>query len=165
MWSRGRRGSELFEIEVIAAETKVVADVGNDAARNIARMPGEGDEPVGPEGIRVDSLAPAHSVLSDLRFQRIPFAASQSGSSMPVAAGGAEQFAADCAQSPLQLAAVPGRIFAHGSGGEDEFVAEGRRDGAAGVHQRLKMRLGRLLETQRGFAPIPSMRVAAGQQT
>jgi hypothetical protein len=48
-----------------------------------------------------------------------------------VAARLADQFAADCPEPPLQLAAVIGRVLAHDSGGKDEFVAERRRDGTA----------------------------------
>ena len=74
-----------------------------DVAWHIAGMPGKGDEPVGSERIGV----------------------------VPVAARGAEQFAADFAEPPLQLAAVIGRVLAHDSGCKDEFVSERRRDGTA----------------------------------
>ena len=50
------------------------------------------------------------------------------------------------------------------SGGEDEFVAEGFGDGASGFQQRFKMRFGGLLKTQRGLAPVASVRMTAGQQ-
>jgi hypothetical protein len=76
----------------------------------------------------------------------------------------AKEFAADLTETTVKLTAVPSGIFAHGSGGEDEFVAEGRRDGTAGFEQCLQMRLGGLLESRGGFAPVMSMRVAAGQQ-
>jgi hypothetical protein len=66
-------------------------------------MPGKGDEPVGSERIRV----------------------------VPVAARRAEQFADDFPEPPLQLATVVGRVPAPDSGGEDEFIAERRRDGTA----------------------------------
>src|SRR5262245_46634909 len=95
------RASEFSEVKRVSRDAEVVNDVRNDAARHIARLPREGDEPVGPEGIRV----------------------------MPVAAGGAEQFAADFPKPSFQLAAVVGRVFAHRSGGQNEFVAEGRRNG------------------------------------
>ena len=54
--------------------------------------------------------------------------------------------------------------LAHNSGGEDEFVAEGGRDGPTGFEQRLQMRLGRLLKAQGGFAAVVSVRVATRQQ-
>ncbi len=42
--------------------------------------------------------------------------------------------------------------------------ASGGRDGTTGSEQRFEMELGSLLETQVGFAPVASVRVAAGQQ-
>ena len=83
---------------------------------------------------------------------------------MSVAPGGAEQFTANFAQAAFNLAAVPSGVFAHRSGGEDEFVAEGCRNGTAGVEQRFQMRLGGLLKTQGRFAPVAPVRVAAGEQ-
>jgi|GEM_PF-1587790 hypothetical protein len=83
---------------------------------------------------------------------------------MPVAPGGAEEFAANLTQTTVKLAAVPGGIFAHRSGGEDEFVAEGGRDGASGFEQSFQVRLGRLLESKGGLATVAPVRVAAGQQ-
>jgi len=84
---------------------------------------------------------------------------------MPVAPGGAEEFAANLTQTTVKLAAVPGGIFAHRSGGEDEFVAEGGRDGASGFEQSFQMRLGSLLESQGGFATVAPVCVAARQQS
>ena len=49
------------------------------------------------------------------------------------------------------------------SGGENEFVAEGFRDGASGFKQRFKVRLGGLLKAKGGFTPVASVRVATGQ--
>jgi hypothetical protein len=63
-----------------------------------------------------------------------------------------------------KLAAVPGGIFAHRSGGEDEFVAEGGRDEAPGFEQSFQMRLGSLLESKGGFATIAPVRVATGSR-
>ena len=83
---------------------------------------------------------------------------------MPVAPGGAEEFAANLTQTTVKLAAVPGGIFAHRSGGEDEFVAEGGRYGASGFEQSFQMRLGSLLESQGGFATVAPVCMAAGQQ-
>jgi len=134
--SRIRAGSELSEVEIVAADSEVFDDVCHDAARHIARMPGEGDEAIGTEGVRV----------------------------MPVAARCAEQLAAKLTEAALQLAAVPGRILAHRSGGENEFVAKGGRDGAARFQQGFEMRLGGLLKPEDRLAAILSVRVAAGQQ-
>lgn len=130
------RGSKFLEVEIVAAQAGVVADVGDDAAGQVARMSGEPDEPVGPKGIRV----------------------------MPVAARGAKEFAADFAGTPLQLAAIVGGIFAHGSGGENEPVAERGRDGAAGFQERFEVRLGGLLKAEHGFTAVAPVCVAAGQQ-
>jgi len=83
---------------------------------------------------------------------------------MPVAAGGAKEFAADLTEAALQLPAVVGRVFAHGSSSEDEFVAEGGGNGASGFEQGFEMGLGGLLKTERGFTPVATMRVAARQE-
>ena len=130
------RRSEFSEVEFVARDTEVGNDVGDDAAWHVARMPREGDEPVGAERVGV----------------------------VPMTPGGAEQFAADLAESPFQLAAIVGGIFSHGSGGEDELVAERGRNGASGFQQRFEMGLGSLLKTQRGFASVAAMSVTARQQ-
>ncbi len=83
---------------------------------------------------------------------------------MPVAPGGANEFAANLTQTTVKLAAVPGRVFAHRSGGENEFVAKGGRDGASGFEQGFQVRLGGLLESKGGLATVAPVRVAAGQQ-
>jgi hypothetical protein len=59
---------------------------------------------------------------------------------------------------------VVGRVFAHGSGGEDEFVAEGGGNGASGFEQGFEVGFGGLLKAEHGFTPVASMRVAAGKQ-
>ena len=51
------------------------------------------------------------------------------------------------------------------SGSEDEFVAEGFRNGTPGFEERFEMGFGGLLKTQGRFAPVASVRVTAGQQT
>ncbi len=130
------RGSELFEIEVVATDAEVFDDVGDDAAGNVARMPREGDDPVRAKGIGV----------------------------VAVTAGVAQMFATDFAEAALQLAAVPRGVFARESGGENELVTKGGRNGAAGVEQGLEMRFGRQLEAEDGLAAILSVRVAARQQ-
>ena len=83
---------------------------------------------------------------------------------MPVTAGRADEFTTDLAQAAVKLAAVPRGVFAHRSGGENKFVAEGRRDGASGFKQRFQMRLRGLLKTKHGFAPVTSVSMAAGQE-
>ena len=130
------RGLESLEVEVVAADAEVFDDVGDDAAGHVTGMPRKCDKPVGAKWIRV----------------------------MPVAPGGANEFATNLTQTALQLAAVPRGIFAHRSGGEDEFVAESGRDGAPGFEQSFQMRLGRLLESEGGLAPVAPVRVATGQQ-
>lgn len=110
----GSRGLEFSEIEFVAGDAEVFDDVGDDAARNITRMPCEGDQPLGLERIRV----------------------------VPMTAGGAEQFTTDFAESPFQLAAIVRGIFTHGSGGEDKLVAESGRDGAASFQQGFKVGFG-----------------------
>ena len=130
------RGSESLEVKVVAADAEVFDDVGDDAAGHVARMPRERDETVRAKWICV----------------------------MPVAPGGAKEFATNLTQTTVKLAAVPRGVFAHRSGGENKFVAEGRRDGASGFKQRLQMRLRGLLKTKRGFAPVAPMRMTAGQE-
>jgi hypothetical protein len=98
-------------------------------------MPSERDEAVGTERIRV----------------------------MPVASGGTQKFTTNLTQTALQLAAVPGGIFAHRSGGEYEFVAESGRDGTSGFEQGFQMRLGSLLKSKGGFATVAPVCVATGQ--
>jgi len=130
------RDSEFSEIELVARDAEVFNDVGNDAAWHVAGMPREGDEAVRPKRVGV----------------------------MAMAACRAKKFTTDFAESPFQLSAVPRGIFAHGSGGENELVAKGGRDGASGFEQRFQMNLGGLLKAERGFAAVASMRVAAGKQ-
>ena len=128
--------SEFSEVEVFAAEAEVFDNVGYNAARHIARMPGESDKTVGTEWIRV----------------------------MAVAARGAEQFAANFTQAALQLAAVPRRVFAHRSRSENELVAKGGWNGASGFQKSLQMDLGGLLEAKDGLAPVLPVSMTTGQQ-
>lgn len=128
--------SEFSEIELVAGDAEVFDDVRDDAAWYIARMPGEGNQTVGTKGIRV----------------------------MPVTAGGAFMHTTDLTQAAVKLPTVPRRVFAHRSGGENEFVAEGRWDGAARFEQCFQMRLGGLLKAEHGFTPITTVGVAAGQE-
>ena len=75
-----------------------------------------------------------------------------------------EAFATDFQELPVELPAVIGRVFAHESGREDEFVAKRRRNRATGFQQSLQVRLGGLLKAEQGFASVASVSVAAGQQ-
>ena len=104
---------------------------------------------VGPEGIGV---VPVAADALHLTLDPSPH---------PMRRGRARDFA----QAALQLAAVPRRVFAHRSGGEDELVAKGGRDGAARFQQGFKMQLGGLLKAENGLAAILSVRVAARQQS
>jgi hypothetical protein len=128
--------SEFTEVELVAGQGEIVTDVGDDAARDIARMPGESDEAVGPKRIRV----------------------------MAVAAGSPKEFAADFAQAAIELPAVVAGEPAHGSGNQNEFLAESGRDRASGFEQRFQMRLGGLLKAQGCFTAVASMGVAARQE-
>ena len=83
---------------------------------------------------------------------------------MPVTTRSAKEFAADLAEASLQLAAVVGGVFAHGSGGKDKLIAERGRNGAAGFQERLEVRLGGLLKAKHGFTAVAAVRVAAGKQ-
>ena len=79
-----RHGSGLsrlkfLEVKIVAADAEVFDDVGNDAARNIAWMPGEGDETVGAKWVGI----------------------------VAVTARSAEKFAADFTQAAFKLAAIP----------------------------------------------------------
>ena len=71
--------------------------------------------------------------------------------------------AAQLAPAALQLTAIPRREFAHNSGGKDELVAEGGRDGAAGFEEGFEVRLGGLLEPEDGFAAILAVGMTARQ--
>ena len=132
---RGRK-SEPPEIEFIPRDAEVFDDVRNDAARHIAGMPRKGDEAIRAKWIRV----------------------------MPVAAGVAKVFATDFVEATFQLAAVECGVFAHGSSGENELVAESGWNGASGFKQRFQMRFGGLLKTKGSFAPVAPLCVTTGQQ-
>lgn len=71
--------SILVEVKPVPCEAQVFDDVGDNAARHVARMRGKGDEPVGVERIGV----------------------------VPVTARRAEQFATQFFEPTLKLAAVP----------------------------------------------------------
>ena len=110
--------------------------IAGDAARHVARMPRKCDDAVRMEGIGV----------------------------VAVTAPATEVFATDFQESPVELPALIGRVFAHESGREDEFVAKRRRNRATGFQQSLQVRLGGLLKAEQGFASVASVSVAAGQQ-
>src|SRR5947199_8097177 len=95
-----QRDSEFPKIKFIAGDAEIFNDVGDDAARHVARMPRKRDDPIRMKGIGVVAVtAPATEVL-----------------------------ATDLPESPFKLPTVIGRVLAHESGREDEFVAERRRD-------------------------------------
>lgn len=135
---RGEGGSlsEFSEVELIPGNAEVFDNVGDDTSRHIAGMPRESDQAIRTKRIRV----------------------------MPVAAGGAKKFTTDFAEATFQLAAIPGGVFAHGSGGENEFVTEGHGNRAASFEQCFQMDFGGLLKAERGFTPVASVRMAARQQ-
>ena len=131
-----QRDSEFPKIKFIAGDAEIFNDVGDDAARHVARMPRKCDDAVRMEGIGVVAVtAPATEVL-----------------------------ATDLPESPFKLPTVIGRVLAHESGREDEFVAKRRRNRATGFQQSLQVRLGGLLKAEQGFASVASVSVAAGQQ-
>jgi hypothetical protein len=144
---RGRE-SEPAEIAFIPRDAEVFNDVRDDAARHIARMPSESDQAVGTKRIRVMPVAE-----DGLHLTLDP-------SPHPMRRGAA----ADLTQAAVKLSAVPRGVFAHGSGGENRFVAESRRNGASSFEQRFQMDLGGLLKTKHGFAPVASVGVTAGQE-
>ena len=70
----------------------------------------------------------------------------------------------DVPESSFELPTIVGRVFAHESGREDEFVAKPRRNRPAGFQQSFQMCLGGLLKAEQGFASVASVSVAAGQE-
>jgi hypothetical protein len=67
---------------------------------------------------------------------------------MPVTTRATEVLATDVPESSFKLPTVVGRVFAHESGRKNEFVAERRRDRAAGFQKSFQMRLGGLLKAE-----------------
>ena len=141
--------SEFSEIKFVAGNSEVFDDVCNNAPWHVARMPREGDDAVRAERIRIVAMA----------------------------AGIAKMFAANLAESTLQLPAVVRRVlacptqnpsrhaaFAHRSGCEDKSVAEGRRNRAPSLQQCFQMDFGGLLKAEKGFAPVASVSMTAGQE-
>src|SRR6266478_449552 len=104
--------------------------------RGTSRMPRKRDDPIRMKGIGV----------------------------VAVTARATEVLATDLPESPFKLPTVTGRVFAHESGREDEFVAERRRDRAAGFQESFQMRVGGLWKAEQGFAAVASVSVAAGQE-
>ena len=131
-----QRDSEFPKIELVAGDAKILDDIGDDASRHVARMPRKCDNAVRMEGIGV----------------------------VAVTARATEVLATDVSESSFELPTVIGRVLAHESGREDEFVAERRRDRATGFQESFQMRLGGLLKAEQGFASVASMSVAAGQE-
>jgi len=44
-------GSKFLEVKIVATDAEVFNNVGDDAARHVARMPRKSDEPVGTKRI------------------------------------------------------------------------------------------------------------------
>ena len=131
-----QRDSEFPKIEFVAGDAEIFDDVGDDAARYVAWMPRKRDDAIRMKGTGV----------------------------VAVTARATKVLATDLPESPFKLPTVIGRVFAHESGREDEFVAERRRNRAAGFQESFQMRLGGLLKAEQGFASVPSVSVAAGQE-
>jgi hypothetical protein len=83
---------------------------------------------------------------------------------VPVATRCTEEFTSNLPQPAFQLAAVVRRILAHGSGGQDEFVAKCRRNWTASFQQRFQMGFGGLLKAEQRFAPVAAVCMAARQE-
>ena len=131
-----QRDSEFPKIKFVASDTEIFNDVGDDAARHVARMPRKRDDAIRVAGIGV----------------------------VAVTARATEMLATDVPESSFKLPTVIGRVFTHESGREDEFVAERRRDRATGFQESFQMRLGGLLKAEQGFASVASVSMAAGQE-
>ncbi len=131
------RTLELPEIKLVAGNAEVFDDVGNDAARDVARMPQERDNSIGTKGIGI----------------------------MPVASGAAQMDAANLFETPFQLTAINRGIFSHRSGRNNEFVAEGGRDRAASFEQSFQMSLGGVLKMEDCLPAIASVGVTTGKQS
>jgi hypothetical protein len=129
-----QRDSEFPKIKFVAGDAEIFNDVSDDAARHVARMLRKRDDAIRMERIGV----------------------------VTVTARATEVFATNVPESSFKLPTVIGGGFAHESGREDEFVAERRRDRAAGFQQSLQVRLGGLLKAEQGFTSVPSVSVAAG---
>src|SRR5947207_982738 len=76
---------ESLEIKIVPRNTRVTNDIGDDPTRHIARMPGERDEFLRMERIRI----------------------------MAMAAGRALETTADLLQTALQIPKTERRIFSH----------------------------------------------------
>jgi hypothetical protein len=99
-----QRDSEFAKVKFVAAAAEIFNDVGDDPARHVARMPRKCDDAVRMEGIGV----------------------------VAVTASATEVIATDFPESSFKLPTIVGRVFAHESGREDEFVAKRWRNRAAG---------------------------------
>ena len=128
---------ELPEIKFVAGNAEVFDDVGNNTARDIARMPGECNNSIGAKGIGI----------------------------MPMASRVAQVDAANLLEAAFQLTTIDRGIFSHKSSRQHEFVAECGRNRTAGFEQSFQMGLGCLLKTENRLPAVASMGVTAGKQS
>jgi hypothetical protein len=128
--------SESAKVKFVSRDAEVFYDVGENPARDIARVPRKRDDSLRSKRVRI----------------------------MPMSASVAQMNAADFFQPPFQSAAVERGIFAHKSSCEHKLVAEGRRNGAARFKQSLEMSFGCFLKTQDCLPAITPVGMAAGEQ-
>ena len=83
-----QRDSEFPKIQFVASDAEIFNDVGDDAARHVARMPRKRDDAIRVEGIGV----------------------------VAVTARATEMLATDVPESSFKLPTVIGRVFTHESG-------------------------------------------------
>jgi len=79
LWDEREGRSIFLEVKVVAADTEVFNDVGNDAAPHVAWLPGKCDQPIRMKGIGI----------------------------MPMAAGSAKKHTADFAEAVFKLPTIP----------------------------------------------------------
>jgi hypothetical protein len=79
------KASKAPKVEVVLAQSKVVENISNNPAGNIARMPGKCDQKLRVKWIRV----------------------------MPVTSTCADEPTTNLLEPSVQLAAIPGGIFSH----------------------------------------------------
>ena len=115
-----QRDSEFPKIEFVTGDAEIFNDVGDNAARYVARMPRKCDDAIRMEGIGV----------------------------VTVTASATEVFATNFPESPVELPTIVGRVFTHESGRDDEFVAKRRRNRPARFQQSFQMCLGGLLKAE-----------------
>lgn len=77
--------SGLLAIEFLARDPKVIDNVGDDAARDVGTVPGEGDETVGAERIGVVAVTPssANQLAAKLAQSAVKLATVHDGNFRP----------------------------------------------------------------------------------